>query len=134
MCDQSRLSGLSFGRLCYSIFEFFTVCLSLLPHSTSIQRWSFPRRIEYEFGQFGPFNESYYGYFNATLLNDAAGAINNAIASNHPAASGFLFATLPVLNASGASTADSGLQADSNDTTSTSNDNDNSSNDTGVAM
>jgi hypothetical protein len=92
------------------------------------------RRIEYEFGQFGPFNESYYGYFNATLLNDAAGAINNAIASNHPAASGFLFATLPVLNASGASTADSGLQADSNDTTSTSNDNDNSSNDTGVAM
>lgn len=85
------------------------------------------RRIEYEFGQFGPSSEAYYGYFNATMLYDVAGVINNTITFNYPAAPGFLFATLPAYNASG-------LQTDANGTgTSTSTSGDNSE-DTGVAM
>jgi hypothetical protein len=91
------------------------------------------RRIEYEFGQFGPSSETYYGYFNATMLNDAAGVMNNTIASNYPAAPDFLFATLLAYNASGAGIP-SGSQTDVNGTgTSTSTSSDSSDN-TGVAM
>jgi len=91
------------------------------------------RRIEYAFGQFGPSSETYYGYFNATMLNDAAGVMNNTIAFNYPAAPDFLFATLPAYRASGVGISDSELQADANgtDTTSTSA---NNSDNTGVAM
>lgn len=103
------------------------------PHLTFIQLWSFLRRIEYEFGQFGPSSETYYGYFNATMLNDAAGVMNNTIASNYPAAPDFLFATLLAYNASGAGVS-IGLQTDVNGTgTSTSTSSD-SSGSTGVAM
>ncbi|KAF8556392.1 hypothetical protein OG21DRAFT_1596485 [Imleria badia] len=93
------------------------------------QTLSASRRIEYEFGQFGPSSEAYYGYFNATMLNDAAGVINNTIAFSYPAAPGFLFATLPAYNAS---EVNGGLKTDANGTsTSTSSTN---SQDTGVAM
>ncbi|KAF8135400.1 hypothetical protein EV363DRAFT_1211911 [Boletus edulis] len=88
------------------------------------------RHIEYEFGQFGPSSEAYHGYFNAMMLNDTAGVLNNTIAFDYPTAPGFLFATLSIYNTSGA---DGGTQADDNGTaTSTSTDSD--SGDTGIAM
>lgn len=100
------------------------------PHSAFIELFDLLRHIEYEFGQFGPSSEAYYGYFNAAMLNDAAGVLNNTIVSHYPAAPGFLFATLPAYNATGA-----GLQSDSNATgTSTSSGSTSGSQNTGVAM
>ncbi|KAG8213947.1 hypothetical protein J3R82DRAFT_10693 [Butyriboletus roseoflavus] len=85
--------------------------------------------IEYEFDQFGPSSETYYGYFNATMLNDAAGMINDTFALHYPAAPGFLFATLPAYNASGPV-----LQSDANATGTSTSTNSTSSQNTGVAI
>lgn len=61
------------------------------------------------------------------MLNDAAGVINDTIASNYPAAPGFLFATLPVYDADG-------IQTDANGTGTPTGTNSSDSQDTGVAM
>lgn len=90
------------------------------------------RHIEYEFGQFGPSSEAYYGLFSATMLNDAAGVINSTIALGYPTAPGFLFATLPAYDISGSGTSGGGLQTDTNQTGITTTGS--NSQDTGVAM
>ena len=127
----------SYGGEVLDVFTIQTLNASRFVFSHSLNFHStleLLRRIEYEFGQFGPSSETYYGYFNATMLNDAAGVMNDTIAFNYPAAPDFLFATLPVYHASSAGISDSELQADTNGTgTSTSTSTDNSGN-TGVAM
>lgn len=92
------------------------------------------RHIEYEFGQFGASSETYYGYFNAAMLNDVAGVINNTIAFNYPTAPGFLFATLPAHNDSGVGMSNSGLQADVNGTETSTNTSGGNSADSSIAM
>ncbi|KAG9316636.1 hypothetical protein JVU11DRAFT_2690 [Chiua virens] len=87
------------------------------------------RHIEYEFGQFGPSSEAYYGYFDAAMLNDAAGVINDTITVDSPTAPGFLFATLPAYNTTGA-----GMQSDTNSTGTSPSANNGGSQNTGVAM
>ncbi|KAG6333337.1 hypothetical protein ID866_5754 [Astraeus odoratus] len=54
--------------------------------------------IEYEFAQFGQ-NGSYYGTYNATMLNATASVVNESIALGNPVAPGPLFATLQAFNA-----------------------------------
>ncbi|KIM69764.1 hypothetical protein SCLCIDRAFT_1208289 [Scleroderma citrinum Foug A] len=54
--------------------------------------------IQYEYAQFGA-NGTYYGTYNATMLNEAASTINRSIASGSPVAPGLLFATLQTFNA-----------------------------------
>jgi hypothetical protein len=55
--------------------------------------------IQYQFGQFGPYNESIYGYYDAQMLNESANVINASIASGSAVAPGYLFATLRAYNA-----------------------------------
>ncbi|KAI9569671.1 hypothetical protein HD554DRAFT_500290 [Boletus coccyginus] len=100
----------------------------------AIQTLNASRHIEYEFGQFGPSSETYYGYFNAAMLNDVAGVINNTIAFNYPTAPGFLFATLPAHNDSGVGMSNSGLQADVNGTGTSTNTSGGNSADSSIAM
>lgn len=63
------------------------------------------------------------------MLNDAAGVLNDTIVSHYPAAPGFLFATLPAYNATGAR-----LQSDANGTGAATSTSSSSSQNTGVAM
>ncbi|KIK93582.1 hypothetical protein PAXRUDRAFT_144774 [Paxillus rubicundulus Ve08.2h10] len=90
------------------------------------------RLIEYEFGQFGQFNKTYYGYYNAIMLNDSAGVVNQSISSNGPVAPGFIFATLQAYNATGNVTSTGGT-SNNDDGTSTST-NSGGSKETGLAM
>lgn len=105
------------------------VCFLSTLHSSFNNLFDLSRRIEHEFGQFGSSSEAYLGYFNAAMLNDAAGMINDTTASHHPAALGFLFATLPAYNATGTE-----LQSDSNGTGTSTTTNSGGSQNTGVAM
>ncbi|KIJ67796.1 hypothetical protein HYDPIDRAFT_107293 [Hydnomerulius pinastri MD-312] len=66
------------------------------------------RLIEYEFGQFGPANQTYYGYYNATMLNETSLVVNQTISSNNPVAPGLLYATLQAYNATGTSSSSNG--------------------------
>jgi len=104
------------------------------PSFNSRSTLDFYRHIEYEFGQFGPSSETYYGYFNAAMLNDVAGVINNTIACNYPTAPGFLFATLPAHNDTGVGISNSGLQADVNGTGPSTSTSGNNSADSSIAM
>ncbi|KAH0827880.1 hypothetical protein J3R83DRAFT_3507 [Lanmaoa asiatica] len=88
-------------------------------------------RIEYEFGQFGPSTEEYYGYFNAALLNNAAAVLNDTITFDYPAVPDFLFATLPAYNTG---TPNGGLQSDANGTGTSTSTGSSGSQNTGVAM
>lgn len=54
--------------------------------------------IQYEYAQFGA-NGTYYGTYNATMLNETASTVNKSIASGSPIAPGLLFATLQAFNA-----------------------------------
>ncbi|KAF9241600.1 hypothetical protein BU15DRAFT_44671 [Melanogaster broomeanus] len=86
------------------------------------------QHIENEFAQFGPSNETYYGYYNATMLQDTALVINQTIAANSPVSPGFLFATLQAYNATGDGTSQGGTPSNDDTTTTT------SSKETGLAM
>ncbi|KAF8844291.1 hypothetical protein BDN67DRAFT_943495 [Paxillus ammoniavirescens] len=90
------------------------------------------RLIEYEFGQFGQSSKMYYGYYNATMLNDTGRVVNQTISSNSPVAPGFIFATLQAYNATGNATSDGG--ASNNDDGSTSTNSGGGSKETGLAM
>lgn len=89
------------------------------------------RLIEYEFGQFGPANQSYYGYFNTSMLNKTASVVNESIASTSPIAPGLLLATLQAYNATGTSNNGS---ANNDSGASTNNNGDGSPKQTGLAM
>ncbi|KAG5648465.1 hypothetical protein DXG03_003076 [Asterophora parasitica] len=57
--------------------------------------------IEYQFGQFGPTNESIYGVYNSQRLNDSAAMMNTTLQVGTPQAPGYLFAILQAYNATG---------------------------------
>ncbi|KAI6040283.1 hypothetical protein EDC04DRAFT_2678336 [Pisolithus marmoratus] len=57
--------------------------------------------IEYEFNLFGA-NGTYYGTYNATMLNETASAVNRSIALGSPITPGMIFATLQSFNATAA--------------------------------
>ncbi|EIW83076.1 hypothetical protein CONPUDRAFT_81157 [Coniophora puteana RWD-64-598 SS2] len=57
--------------------------------------------IEYEFGEFGPGNESYYGYFNATRLNQSFADVNQSLNNGSPEKPGWLYGSLIAYNATG---------------------------------
>lgn len=57
--------------------------------------------IEYQFGQFGAQNESIYGSYDPTKLNDSEAIINESITTGFPLAPGYLIATLQAYNATG---------------------------------
>ncbi|KAH7916582.1 hypothetical protein BJ138DRAFT_995548 [Hygrophoropsis aurantiaca] len=97
----------------------------------STQSSSVSRAIEHQFGQFGPGNESYYGYFNATRLNSAGTTINNTIQTNNPVAPGFIYATLQAYNATAPNA--NGSQSNNNSSGSTTS-SDGNRKETGLAM
>ncbi|KAH7925532.1 hypothetical protein BV22DRAFT_1064759 [Leucogyrophana mollusca] len=92
---------------------------------------SVSRAIEHQFGQFGPGNESYYGYYNATMLNSSAAVVNSTLQSNNPVAPGIIYATLQAYNATGTSTNGSETNNNSSGSSSSS---DGSRKETGLAM
>ncbi|KZP34645.1 hypothetical protein FIBSPDRAFT_772413 [Athelia psychrophila] len=55
--------------------------------------------IEYQFGQFGLKNESIYGNFNASKLNESVAIVNETFKTGHPQKPGYIFATLTAYNA-----------------------------------
>ncbi|KAF5386110.1 hypothetical protein D9615_002250 [Tricholomella constricta] len=57
--------------------------------------------IEYQFGQFGPMNESIYGVYDSKRLNDSAAMMNTTLQVGTPPAPGYLFAILQAYNATG---------------------------------
>jgi hypothetical protein len=57
--------------------------------------------IEYQFGQFGQTNETIFGTFNARKLDESAAIINQSLATDNPAAPGYIYATLTAYNATG---------------------------------
>ncbi|KAG6869114.1 hypothetical protein C0993_001679 [Termitomyces sp. T159_Od127] len=54
--------------------------------------------IQYQFGQFGPTNESLYSVYDSQRLNDSAGMINATLQAGTPPAPGYLFAILQAYN------------------------------------
>ncbi|KAH7888679.1 hypothetical protein F5I97DRAFT_1925217 [Phlebopus sp. FC_14] len=98
----------------------------------STQTKQVSRIIEYEFGQFGLANESYYGYYNATMLNETEALVNQSIASNSPVAPGLLYATLQAYNATGSS--NNNGSTNGNGASSSTSSSDGSPQQTGVAM
>ena len=134
MRDQPRLSESGSWYLYHPDLERFSVCFLPTSRSTFTKLLDLLRHIEYEFGQFGPADEAYYGYFNPAMLNEAAGAINSTITFGYPAAPGFLFATLPAYNTSDSGISSGELQSDANTTGSSTSSTSSSSQDTGVAM
>lgn len=86
--------------------------------------------IEYEYSLFGA-NGTYYGTYNATMLNETASAVNRSIALGSPVAPGMIFATLQSFNAT-ASPNNGSLDVGS--TTSSSSNSGSDSQKTGLAM
>ena len=77
--------------------------------------------IQYQFGQFGTKNESIYGNFDATKLNESASIVNQSFTKHQPAAAGYIYATLTAFNATdpnGAGDGDDDGNGDSGSTTS----------------
>ncbi|KAF8235994.1 hypothetical protein L208DRAFT_1253916 [Tricholoma matsutake] len=64
----------------------------------STQSLASARLIEYQFGQFGPVNESIYAFYDSKLLNDSASIVNQSIQLGYPAAPGYLYAILQAYN------------------------------------
>ncbi|KAG6865367.1 hypothetical protein C0991_003144 [Blastosporella zonata] len=54
--------------------------------------------IQYQFGQFGPTNESLYGVYDSQRLNDTASVMNTTLQDGTPPAPGYLFAILQAYN------------------------------------
>ncbi|GLB37429.1 putative RING-like zinc finger [Lyophyllum shimeji] len=74
--------------------------------------------IEYQFGQFGPVNESLYGVYDSKRLNDSAATMNTTLRVGTPPAPGYLFAILQAYNASGQVDSPSGNTASTGGTAS----------------
>lgn len=88
------------------------------------------RFIEYEYDSFGT-NGTYYGTYNATMLNQTASAVNRSIALGSPVTPGMIFATLQSFNATAAPNNGS---SNMNGTASTTSDSGSDSQKTGLAM
>ncbi|KAF8070467.1 hypothetical protein FPV67DRAFT_1413367 [Lyophyllum atratum] len=57
--------------------------------------------IEYQFGQFGPVNESFYGVYDSKRLNDSAAMMDTTLQVGTPPEPGYLFAILQAYNSTG---------------------------------
>ncbi|KAG6873435.1 hypothetical protein C0995_015524 [Termitomyces sp. Mi166 len=54
--------------------------------------------IQYQFGQFGPTNETLYGVYDSQRLNDSASMMNTTLQAGTPPTPGYLFAILQAYN------------------------------------